>query len=113
MNHTIDAKGKRLGKLASEVAVLLMGKDDPTYQKHLEPKAKVTVLNIDELDITEKKMKEKEYTRYTGYPSGLRKETMEAVIKKHGRAEILRRAVRGMLPKNKLRPIMLKNLIVE
>lgn len=113
MEHKIDAKGKRLGILASELAVLLMGKDDPKYQKHEIPKSKVLVSNVDQLDISQKKRKNKEYTRYTGYPSGLRKETMKKVIEKHGYEEVVRRAVRGMLPSNRLRAIMLKNLIFD
>jgi|SRR3989344_1399082 len=110
--HTIDAQGKTLGRIASTVAVLLRGKSLPTFRTNVLPNVKVRVINADKLNILEKKMRGKEYARYTGYPGGLLKETLEDVIAKKGTKEAIRRAVHGMLPSNKLRKEILKNLTI-
>ncbi len=109
----IDAKDKKLGRIASEVASLLMGKDAPGFARNKVLDRKVTITNASKLAITPKKTREVVYTRYTGYPGGLKHETMEHAIAKKGHGELLKRAVRGMLPNNKLRPKMLQNLIIE
>lgn len=113
MDYVIDAQGKKLGRVASEAAKVLMGKNTPDYRPNVAPEVKVRIQNASQLDISEKKLKGKVYTRYTGYPGGLKKETLEEVIDKKTHAEALRRAVYGMLPANKLRKIMLSNLVVE
>ncbi len=110
--HTIDATGKRLGRLATEVATLLMGKDSTKFVKHKAPSVEVIIQNASKLDISPKKMEQKIYTSYSGYPGGLKKRPMNKVIEKHGYEEVVRKAVHGMLPGNKLRPIMMKNLKV-
>ncbi len=113
MEHKIDAKGKKLGRLASEIAVLLIGKNLTDFEKNRVSDVKVMVSNVDDMDISLKKMKEKKYIRYSGYPGGQKIKTMEKVVEKKGSAEVLRRAVYGMLPGNKLRPLRMKRLIIN
>lgn len=108
----IDAKGKSLGRVASEAAKILMGKDTPAYEPHLIQGDGVHILNAGQINMTEKKLKQKEYARYTGYPGGLRFETLEKVISKHGYEEAFRKAIYGMLPANKLRARLMKLLKV-
>ena len=108
--YTFDATGKKLGRLATDIAQVLMGKNDPAARRNKVPVVQVTVTNAAQMNVTEKKATTKEYTRYTQYPGGLRRETLGDVATKKGYAEVLRRAVKGMLPKNKLQSIMLKNL---
>ena len=112
MKHTLDAKGKKLGRLATEAAVLLMGKDTPDFEKHVLSKNTVEVINASQLSITEKKRKNEIYTSYTGYPGGLRQKSMTQVLEKKGYGELIRIAVKGMLPKNKLQSRMMKQLTV-
>lgn len=111
--YTIDATGKKLGRVASGVAHHLMGKDDTSFVRHLVPNVTVNVTNVSKLTLPENKRKTKEYTRYSGYPGGLKIETMEEVIAKKGHREVMRRAVYNMLPSNKLRAIMMKRLIIS
>ena len=110
--HTIDASGKRLGRVATEVATLLMGKHRPDMAKNVVLPIEVRVENTSKLLMTEKKRNEKEYVRYTGYPGGLRKISMQKLIEKKGFSEVFRKAVYGMLPNNRLRAKRMKNLIV-
>lgn len=109
--YTIDAAGKRLGKVATEAATILMGKDQPDFQRHTVAEIIVKIENASKLDIPEKR-KEEIYQSYSGYPSGRRTETLEHLGKRLGYAEVVRRTVRGMLPKNKLQSKMMKLLIV-
>jgi len=110
--HTIDATGQSLGRVASAAARILMGKDTPSFQRHITPDITVRIINASKVSLLQKK-KEKEYTRYTGYPGGLRKESLASLIKRKGYSEALRRAVRGMLPNNRLRSGMLKRITIE
>ncbi len=110
---TIDAKGKKIGRLASEAAVILMGKNDPTFEKHKVSEHMVTIINAKDIVIDPRKMEEMKYAQYSGYPGGLRYETLAQVLEKKGIEEVLRRAVKGMIPSNKLRPIIMKNLTVK
>lgn len=112
MKHTIDATNKPLGRLASEIAVLLRGKNSPTFERHIEPKVSVDVINASALTMTGTKIDTKLYTRYTGHPGGLRTQTAREMSTKKGYAELIKKAVRGMLPNNKLRPLMLKRLTI-
>jgi large subunit ribosomal protein L13 len=98
--YVVDAKGQRLGNLASFVAQLLMGKGDPMTRNYLVPKTKVVILNSDDLDITEKKAISKLHTRYSGFPGGLTISTLGELMEKDSR-KVVTKAVRGMLPKNK------------
>jgi len=105
----IDAKGKVMGRLAQEIAMLLMGKHKPTYTPHTDTGDFVVVLHAGQIDVTGKKRKEKIYDRYTGYPGGRREETFENLIARRP-GEPLRLAVKRMLPKNSLGRKMLTKL---
>jgi large subunit ribosomal protein L13 len=111
--HTIDATDKPLGRVASQVALLLRGKDNPSFLPHVKPTAKVTITNANLIKVTGNKKEDKNYTHYTGYPGGLRNTKMSEIITKKGIEEVIRKAVYGMLPTNKLRPIMMKNLTIS
>jgi large subunit ribosomal protein L13 len=111
--HTIDATGKHLGRVASEVAYLLLGKDRTDAVRNVAAPVRVEVQNVSKLAITEKKRAQKEYDRYTGYPGGRRVLNMEKLIEKKGYTEVFRKAVYGMLPNNKLRAVRMKKLIIS
>lgn len=100
--HLIDAEGKVLGRLAAQIAELLIGKNKPYYTPHLDCGDWVVVINAGKVKVTGKKLKQKIYTRYSGYPGGLKKITLEEQMAKDPRKAI-HHAVWGMLPKNKLR----------
>lgn len=106
----VDAEGKGLGRLASEIAMILMGKHRPTYTPHVDTGDFVVVVNVDKLSTTGKKWQLKEYTWNTGYP-GLRTEPMRERFARQPE-RVLRDAVRRMLPKNKLAVKMLAKLKV-
>ena len=112
-DHTIDATGKSLGRVASTAAALLMGKNTETFARNSVTEVTVHVTNTSKANITEKKKREKAYVSYSGYPGGLRTESLEQMIAKKGSTEAFRRAIKGMLPKNKLTRIMMKNLIIS
>jgi large subunit ribosomal protein L13 len=104
----VDATDKIVGRLASEIAVILMGKHRPTYTPHVDTGDFVVVINAEKVAFSGKKWDQKAYTRYTGYP-GLRIETAKTRLERHP-DRILREAVRRMLPKNKLASKMLAKL---
>ena len=110
--HTIDATGKRLGVLATEVTTILMGKNQPDFARHLVADVKVEVTNDSKLDIPEKK-KAEIYATFSGFPGGRKVETLDHLAKRRGYAEIVRRTIGGMLPHNKLKKILLKNLVIS
>jgi len=107
--QTIDASDKILGRLASQVAVLLRGKHKPAFLPYVQPKEEVTVFNTDKIKVSGKKMKQKLYIHHTGYPGGLRKERLVEAFERDSRW-VLREAVLGMLPKNRTRNKIIKNL---
>ncbi|HEC93927.1 MAG TPA: 50S ribosomal protein L13 [Candidatus Kaiserbacteria bacterium] len=109
--YNIDATGRTLGRVASEAASVLIGKNSTEFIKYRILPVQVTVKNAKKLLILERRMK-KIYTHYTGYPGGLRTTTMKSLIEKKGIDEVLRRAVYGMIPHNKLRKERMKNLII-
>ena len=113
MEHQIDAKGKKLGRVAQEAAALLMGKNDPSFERNKLQDVKVTIVNASQADISPEKLENKEYERYSGYPGGLVYEKMKRTVEKHGYGEVFRYAVMGMLPANRLADKMMKNLIVK
>src|SRR3989344_1082070 len=113
MNYTIDAQNGKLGRVASEVAVILMGKNRTDFARNTVPAVKVKIINAGKLSVTNKKMEDKIYKNYSGYPGGLKERSMKKVVADKGMKETLRIAVRGMLPKNKLRDRMMKNLIIQ
>lgn len=109
--HTIDATGKRLGKVATEAATVLMGKDQTDFAKHTVADVQVTITNASQLDIPYKKRGEI-YQRYSGYPSGRTTERLVDLAARLGYSEVVRQTVKGMLPKNKLQAKLMKNLEV-
>lgn len=110
-DYTIDATGKRLGVVATEAAKVLLGKTDVDFAKHTVASVTVTISNASKLDISEKR-KTEVYQTYSGYPGGLRSETLDHLGTRRGYAEVLRRTIGGMLPNNKLKKPMLKNLVI-
>ncbi len=108
--HTIDASGKILGRVASEIAILLRGKHRPTYTPNIDAGDIVEVVNVAAIRVTGEKESKKEYHHFTGYPGGYKSMQLK-VLKAKNPAEVLRRAVDGMLPKNRLRASMIKRLI--
>src|SRR3989344_8222862 len=109
--HMVDAKGKILGRIATDIAQKLMGKNKAYYVPNLDCGDHVVLINSDRVEVSGNKEKNKKYTNFSGYPGGLRTRTYEEV-KKQSSKEIIMHAVRGMLPKNKLRAEMLKRLHV-
>lgn len=109
----IDAKGKKLGRVASQVAVILMGKNLVNQARNVAPEVSVNISNASKLQIDSKKKTEKDYASFSGYPGGLKKESMEKLIDRKGFGEILKLAIYGMLPSNKLRAKMLRNLTIN
>lgn len=107
--HTIDATNKPLGRLAAQIAILLRGKHKPDFIPYQDVGDFVMVKNIEKIKVTGKKMKQKIYYHYSGYPGGLKEIPMETLFKRNPR-EVLRKAIWGMLPKNKLRAKMIKRL---
>lgn len=110
--HKFDATNKAIGRLASEIAIILRGKNKPEYQPYIDMGDIVEVFNIDKVKFTGKKTEQKKYYRYSGYPGGLRETKMKDLIEKNP-GNILKRAVREMLPNTKLRTAMLKRLIIK
>jgi len=109
--HLVDAEGKILGRLASRIAQILSGKDKPIYTPHLDVGDFVVVINAEKVKVTGGKEEKKIYYRHTGYPGGLKERTYEELLSKKPQ-DIIRKAVRGMLPKNKLGRQMFKKLKV-
>lgn len=107
----IDASGQTLGRLATQLARLLTGKDKPSYSPHVVGGDVVVVINAAKIVVTGNKMTDKMYYRHSGYPGGLKEANLAEVLQKDP-AEVINHAVAGMLPKNKLQAIMLKNLKV-
>lgn len=107
----IDATGRRLGRLATEVATKLMGKDSPDFAKHVVAPVTVKVTNASKMDIPLHKEREI-YQSYSGYPGGRSEETLIHLAERLGYAEVFRRSVKNMLPKNKLQKQMMLNLEV-
>lgn len=109
--YVIDAEGKTLGKLAAETAMILRGKKKPTYTPHMDCGDYVVVINAEKICVTGKKESDKIYKRHTGYPGGLREVTL-AEMRAKKPEEIIRHAVKGMMPKGKLGRAMFKKLKV-
>lgn len=111
--HTIDATDKVLGRLASEVAAILNAKNDINFVKNRVVDVCVKVTNARKMKITGNKFKENIHKTYSGFPGGLKQIPLNYVVAKKGYSELLSHAVIGMLPKNKLQTIRMKNLIIE
>jgi len=109
---TIDASGKILGRLATEIAVILRGKDKPSFRPNLVMGDNVLVINASKIKVTGDKETKKMYYHHTGYLGNLKTTTYGDIFQKNP-GEVLKRAVWGMLPKNKLRQIWIKNLEIR
>jgi len=109
--YLVNAEGKVLGRLATELVKILKGKNKPTYTPHLDTGDFVIVVNAGKLTLTGKKMKDKIYYHHTGYPGGIREINAEKLLAKKP-TEMIRMAVKGMLPKNVLGRQMLRKLKV-
>ncbi len=110
-SYAIDASGKRLGSIATEAASVLMGKTTTDFARHTIEDVTVTISNVSRLDISDKK-KTEIYQSYSGYPGGLRSETLGHLADRRGYAEVVRRTIGGMLPNNKLKKNLLKQLVI-
>jgi large subunit ribosomal protein L13 len=109
--YVVDAQGKTLGRLASEIAKILRGKHKPIYVPHLDCGDYVIVVNAEKVRVTGKKLDQKFYYRHSGYPGGLTSINLRNQIQKHP-TRVMKAAVRGMLPKNRLGRAMIKKLKV-
>jgi len=110
--HKIDAEGKAVGRIASEIAILLRGKNKPEFQPHIDGGDIVEVSNIAKLKFSGKKMEQKKYYHYSGYPGGMKTKKISELMEKNP-GEILKKAVREMLPPLRFRVEMLKRLIIK
>ncbi len=113
MKYVLDAENKTIGRVATQAAVFLMGKNTPTYARNHIPAVTVEIKNASKAKIHAPKLVQKTYSRYSGYPGGLRQPAMRDVIAKKGYSEIFKEAVWGMIPKNKLRDKMMNNLKIS
>jgi large subunit ribosomal protein L13 len=109
--HVVDAAGQTLGRLAAEVASLLRGKHKPTYSPHLDMGDYVVVVNSEKIRVTGRKRQQKMYYRHTMYPGGLKVESLEKLLARHP-TRVIERAVRGMLPHNRLGRALYRHLKV-
>ena len=99
--HIVDAEGQTLGRLASIIAETLSGKRSPWYTRHADTGDFVVVVNAEKIAVTGNKLRDKRYWRHSGYPGGIRSRTLGEQLARRPE-EVIRKAVRGMLPKNKL-----------
>jgi len=109
--HVINVDGKVLGRVSTDIAKLLMGKSKPYFVRNLDCGDYVVIINAKTVKVTGNKEEKKSYYRYSGYPGGLKARTLQ-VMRDIKPEEIIRHAVKGMLPQNKLRDTMLKRLFV-
>ena len=107
--YLVDAEGRTLGRLATQIADVLRGKGKPQYTPHIDTGDFVVVINAEKVRVTGNKLEQKVYYRHSGYPGGLRERTLAEQLARRPE-EVLRRAVRGMLPKNRLAAAQLRKL---
>ena len=107
--YVIDAQGKTLGRLATRIAVRLRGKHKACFTPHVDTGDFIVVVNAEKIRLTGNKLKNKKYYHYSGYPGGLKAQTAEELLKKKPTA-LLKLAVKGMLPKNRLGRRLIKKL---
>ena len=113
MKYTIDAQGKKLGRVASEAASVLMGKKTVSFTKNTVADVNVEISNAKKTDISALKKTRDIYVTYTGSRGGLNSETLGALIARRGMPEVFRRAIYRMLPDNKLRDKRMQNLTIK
>jgi len=112
--HTIDAAGRTLGRVASEAAKMLMGKTAADYTPHILSDVRVKIVNASKLYVSDKKRTQKTYARYSGFPGGQQKENYKMLVARKGIGEPLRVAIRRMLPRNSFLTARLRSLeIIE
>jgi large subunit ribosomal protein L13 len=99
--RVVDADGQTLGRLATRIATLLRGKHRVTFSTHIDTGDPVIVLNASKIKVTGRKLQAKQYVRHSGYPGGMRTESLERLLARRPE-EVIRRAVRGMVPQNRL-----------
>ncbi|SFI35440.1 LSU ribosomal protein L13P [Tindallia magadiensis] len=109
--YVVDAEGKTLGRLSTQIAMVLMGKHKPEYTSHIDTGDYVVVINAEKVTLTGKKLDQKFHVRHTGYPGGQRKVSLRNVLDKHPE-RVIEHSVKGMLPKNRLGRQMYKKLKV-
>jgi large subunit ribosomal protein L13 len=109
--YLVDADGETLGRLATEIADVLRGKRKPAYTPHVDTGDFVVVVNAEKIHVTGNKLEQKIYYRHSGYPGGLRQRTLAEQLQRRPE-EVIRKAVKGMLPKNRLAAAQLKKLKV-
>lgn len=109
--YLIDVKNRVLGRIATRVAIVLMGKNKPTWQPNLDTGDNVVIINAAKISVSGRKEEQKKYYRYSGYPGGLRVETLKK-LRERKPEDIIYHAVSGMLPKSRLGRAMLKKLFV-
>lgn len=110
--YKIDAAGQKIGRIASKAASILTGKNSVQYARNIAPSVEVIIENASKLDIFEGKLKQP-YRRYSGYPGGLHEKSMEQIIERKGKGAVLKLAIAGMLPHNKLKSRIIKNLVIK
>lgn len=113
MKFTIDAQGKKIGRIASAAAARLMGKHSPTFTKNTVNQDQVEIVNASKTDMSAKKKQGDTYVTYTGWRGGLNSETLGDLIERRGMKEVYTRAIERMIPRNKLHNARMKNLIIK
>ncbi|MBI2310299.1 50S ribosomal protein L13 [Candidatus Collierbacteria bacterium] len=109
--HFIDLSGRTLGRISTEIALLLIGKNKPTYSPNMDDGDFVVAVNAKDIVVTGKKLANKLYQRHSGFPGGFREETLGELMKRDPR-KVIEKSVKGMLPKNKLQDPRLSRLKV-
>jgi len=109
--YCVDASGHTLGRLSSELAKILRGKHKPIYTPHVDTGDYVIVINADKIQVTGKKLDQKQYWRHSGYPGGLKETTLRVMMEKKPE-HVIKHAIKGMLPKNTLGRQMMRKLHV-
>ena len=109
--YVVDAEGKTLGRMASQIAAILRGKHKPTFTPHMDVGDHVIVINAEKVELTGRKADQKKYYRHSGYPGGIKETAFSVMLKKKPRA-VVTIAVKGMLPHNRLGRSILKHLKV-
>ncbi|MEN9913206.1 MAG: hypothetical protein RLY66_614 [Candidatus Parcubacteria bacterium] len=113
MKYTIDAQGKKIGRIATQAAAFLLGKSMTSFTKNTVADAQVEIINAAKADVTARKKTNDTYVTYTGFRGGLETETLGELIKRRGMTEVFRRTVYRMLPNNRLRDVRIKNLSIK
>ena len=113
MEYKIDAKGRSIGRIAAEAAKILMGKNKANFERHEMQTNKVQIINASQIKITEQRLTNTLHEKYSGYPGGITKQSIKNILAKKGYPEIFKLAVYGMIPANRLRNKIMKNLKIS